>query len=31
LGDPTFGEAASIHDLTLLEGSNSSTSADDPE
>jgi hypothetical protein len=31
LGDPTFGEAASLHDLTLLEGSNSSTSADDPE
>jgi hypothetical protein len=31
LGDPTFGEAASIHDLTLLEGSNSSTPADDPE
>jgi len=31
LGDPTFGEAASIYDLTLFEGSNSSTSADDPE
>jgi hypothetical protein len=31
LGDPTFGEGASIYDLTLLEGSNSSTSDDDPE
>jgi hypothetical protein len=31
LGDPIFGEEASIYDLTLLEGSNSSTSADDPE
>ena len=31
LGDPTFGEAASIYDLTLFEGSNSSTSADDLE
>jgi hypothetical protein len=30
-GDVIFGEAAGIYDLTLLEGSNSSTSADDPE
>jgi FG-GAP repeat protein len=30
-GDPIYGEWAGIYDLTLYEGSNSSTSADDPE
>jgi hypothetical protein len=30
-GDVIFGEAAGVYDLTLLEGSNSSTSASDRE